>query len=314
MTHSYPPNHVGRTYGSFPLYRGENKIDFHNIDKLDEVILSHSVAPSAPGHMCTMAPSILVYLDFSDDKREVKWLCCSADVPSVIKRENDIHLEDQNIATMTCVKDGDTELIVTADPYGQVSVFDATAGGTATTPEEMRGINAVAATTDGKGHLFVYDKNISSIIVFNGNCQKLYVFNVEELGIGDLKCMRWCEKTISLIIKHAFRLKKMCSDDDDDNDVSVDDESSDGDGDSDDDDEDSSDNDDSSVHSSSSDEFDSVDDESHNGNNNDDSGNNKNDHNSRTVDNKDIEKDKKEIITVVKTFFSQRKMCLPQQV
>ena len=170
----------------------------------------------------------------------------------------------------------------------------------------MRGINAVAATTDGKGHLFVYDKNISSVIVFNGNCQKLYVFNVEELGIGDLKCMRWCEKTISLIIKHTFRLKKMCSDDDDDNDVSVDDESSDGDGDSDDD-------DDSSVHSSS-DEFDSVDDESDNGNNNDDSGNNKNDHNSRTVDNKDIEKDKKEIITVVKTFFSQRKMCLPQQV
>ena len=283
------------------LCRGENRIDFHNINKFDEVILSHSVAPSAPVHLSPMTSSglnILVYIDFSDDKREVKWLCCTTDVPFTIKRENDIHFEDQNIAAVTCVKDGTTQLIVTADPYGQISVFDAAAGGAAKTPEEMRGINAVAATTDSKGHLFIYDKNISSVIVFNTNCQRLFVINFEELGIGGLKCMRWCEKTVSLIIKHNFRLKKMGSDDDDD-------EYSDGDDDSGDD-EDSTDGDDSMT-SSSSDEFSTTDDdESDDSNDKDDDEINKKEYHGNGTEN--IQKDKKEIITVVKTFFPRKKM------
>ena len=259
------------------------------------------MAPAAPGHLSAMTSSTLVYIDFSDDKREVKWLCCATDVPFTIKGKNDIHFGDQNIAAVTCMNDGAAELIVTADPYGQITVFDTAAGGVAITPEEMRLINAVAATTDGKGHLFVYDKNIRLIIVFNTKCKRLFAISVEELDIVGLKCMRWCEKTVSLIIKHNFRLKKMGSDNED--------EYSDGDDDSDDD--DSTYSDDSSV-SSSSDEFSSTDDEeSDNNNDNDDDEINKNkDHDN---DSKNIEKDKREIITVVKTFFSRRKMQLSME-
>ena len=48
--------------------------EFRSLNDLQDVILTHSVAPHQPGVLCTVSPSTLLYVDHSKTASEIHWL------------------------------------------------------------------------------------------------------------------------------------------------------------------------------------------------------------------------------------------------
>ena len=58
-------------------------IEFYDIQNLNELVLSYSVAPHHPGAMCTVSQTSLLYVDLAEQPRGVKALDCSRAHPKL---------------------------------------------------------------------------------------------------------------------------------------------------------------------------------------------------------------------------------------
>ena len=67
----------------FSFFRDERKIEFREVDKLQEIHHKYSVYPHRPGRLCSSSASasVLLYEDRSKHICEVRWLQCEVSPP-----------------------------------------------------------------------------------------------------------------------------------------------------------------------------------------------------------------------------------------
>ena len=100
-------------------FSSQMKIRFRDVENLDRVLYTHSVAPYQPGRMCTGAtPSTLMYVNLSTIPVQVHCLDLSGSDPKPAVGKPVIHTQQGWIDDMCCVKDGDKQLLVLAAEEG----------------------------------------------------------------------------------------------------------------------------------------------------------------------------------------------------
>ena len=82
MSFSNLKDHTLKYHISF-YFRDRQKIVFRDINELNEVSLTYSVAPHKPGSLCTESPTTLLFLDESSTPRQLKRLDCSISNPEI---------------------------------------------------------------------------------------------------------------------------------------------------------------------------------------------------------------------------------------
>ena len=65
----------------FFISRKKQKIDFFDLNNLNRIVLSYSVAPHKPTILCAMFSTTLLYVDDSKDPREIQFLDCNTSRP-----------------------------------------------------------------------------------------------------------------------------------------------------------------------------------------------------------------------------------------
>ena len=198
-------------------------IEFHDLENLRKVTVTHSVAPARPSRLFTTRPALLNYIDYSMDSPRVRSLDCSA-LPSKPKTSGvSISTQKKEVWDFCSVPNADRQLMVIAHGLtkwfllknGQTNkiksdselwAFDTDTGGLEWTIKgKLSGMEkemcAEALASDGHGILFVYDTNNSCVEMFSANGTFTHVFLREgEQGLGKLKMILWHSN--SLIVAH----------------------------------------------------------------------------------------------------------------
>ena len=195
------------------------KIDFHNTTCLDKVSHSHSFSPRGrPGRLCTAAsPSVLLYEDQSRDPREVRWLNCTTWPPKLANPAPGslgTHTQQDIIWDMCCVKVQDTNLVITTRGYNGIYGYNVVMDKLQWHVKGQLGemaheLCAEALATDGRGHLFVGDRDNSCI----------QMFSVDGVYMGPLLSekrqsmeqplqLRWNKGKSSLVVAHTTKTER----------------------------------------------------------------------------------------------------------
>ena len=77
---------------------------------MKKMLYNHPVEP--PGVMCTVTPSILLWVNESKTPFEVHWLDLSGKEPKPVEGRPTIHTELGRIDDMCFVQDGDKQLLI----------------------------------------------------------------------------------------------------------------------------------------------------------------------------------------------------------
>ena len=188
-------------------------------------VLSHSVAPSKPGALCSAKSHVLLFAEHHEYK-VIRWLDCSKlplkpyDLMAKTKKEM---LWSPDI----CYVDGaDKQLIVAVDKSGQIHAYNSATGRlewvvenkgldcgrfptkrhirlTATSGME-KAMAPEAVTADDRGHLFICDSRNSCIQVFTTDGVYLGAILKEREKEFHLQMKaRWSTTTSSLVICHS---------------------------------------------------------------------------------------------------------------
>ena len=209
---------------------------FHDIRFCDAedltTICRYTVGQHEPGILCAGTQSTLLYEDASKSPREVHWLDLSDREPKPAKGKCVIHTKNKYIYDMCFVQDGDKQLLIVAGGDEGFFTSKTTKGPSLfaydtekdklewkvgeNLPGNKEHMRAAGVTTDGRGHLFVTDRN-------NDRIQMFYVSDGAYLGhlILDTEILRfrgflpwrqilppcgilWCEKMSSLVYTSGF--------------------------------------------------------------------------------------------------------------
>ena len=189
-------------------YRAQGRIDFHHVDRLQEVVCSYVVAPYKPGHITAASPSILLYEDQSVTPRVVRWVNCGTSPPRPISGTNVTRTNHAIIWDMCCVAHGDKQLLVMTRANNGIFAYNTqraqmgwTVKGKLTGMEIDMSI--WGATADGNGHLFMCDINNSCIQMFSAGGRYMGpVLKEGDHGLAQPWLVRWCEQTSSLVVVH----------------------------------------------------------------------------------------------------------------
>ena len=171
------------------------------MERLDEVVLSHSVAPHHPGSLCTIPPATLVFEERSSLPRKFYKLDC-AGFPTELSNPtryitsvlNDVR--DLSFAELSCKQ----QLFMT-EGYKGLFAYN---GCTGELEWSVKGELYVGMTTDERGHLF--------LCVNSGNNTNIKMYTTDGTYLGTLHLnketfwrpwrIRWCKKTSRLILAH----------------------------------------------------------------------------------------------------------------
>ena len=94
-------------------FRSEKKIEFHDVNDFNQILLTYSVAPHKPGAVRSYAIYLTVRgYSISKSPRDIHWLDVSESKPAARKRV--IHTKQKLIYDMCCLQDGGEQLLVLA--------------------------------------------------------------------------------------------------------------------------------------------------------------------------------------------------------
>ena len=168
------------------------------------------MAPHLPGHLCTVSPSTLLYVDESKSPREIHWLDCSSTEPTPIQKVISTSLEDiweiQHAAREGLV------LVMAAPGSDGIHAYNETTGelkwSVVGKPLGMANqLWPCSMAGNGKGKLFISD-------ICDDN-EAVHVFNVSdgryvgclirkgEKGLKDVLRVVWCDAVKSLAVIHG---------------------------------------------------------------------------------------------------------------
>ena len=178
------------------------KIEFRDVEDLDSVIYTHSVAPHWPRRMCTGAtPSTLMYVERST----VHCLDLSGSEPKPAAGKPVTHTKQKLIYDTCCMKDGDKQLLVVA--AGDEGIYAYNMGtdelewsAKGKLPGMEKAMDAFGVTMDGRGHLFVadYNKGNSCIQMFSTAGRYLGCL-IKDEELGSPGRVKWCDRTSSIL-------------------------------------------------------------------------------------------------------------------
>ena len=139
---------------------------------------------------------------------EVHWLDLSGEKPKAAAGKQVINTDVENVVDMCFVQDGYKQLVILANSEKGLFAYNAK-----TNKQEWKwdgkfsgmkkNIDIRGITTDGRGHLFVSDRNNQCIYVLSpldGACI-CCLLNDDDIDLlGNPGIIRWCEKTSSLAV------------------------------------------------------------------------------------------------------------------
>ena len=202
----------------FLVSRNNKEIEFYDINNLNEVLVTFPVAPHLPGRLCSTSDptsgatsgSKLLYEDESKHPHVIRWLDCSTSPPSPATGSNVTHIRIQSgIHDMCCAHVKGRQFLITAHGHKGISGYDASTDKLEWNFEGKVGysgeaISPQALTTDGRGHLFVCDKQNKCIQMFSvvGGAYLGTVLGTGRNALRKPWRMRWCDDSASLIVVH----------------------------------------------------------------------------------------------------------------
>ena len=191
---------------SINLFSEEQKIKFQDANDFNKILYSHSVAPHRPTILQTIASSILIYLDVSKQPTEVHWLHLYDSKPKAAAAKYVIPTQLSRVHDMCVIQDADKQLFVVAADIEGLFAFNIETGNLEwkvdeNVPGMEQIIDANGVTHDGRGHLFVADRN-------NGCVQMFSLSDGQYLGplkkgletISDPGSIHWNAETSSLVV------------------------------------------------------------------------------------------------------------------
>ena len=195
------------------------RIDFHNTTILEKVSYSHSFSSGTrPGRLCRAAsPSVLLYEDQSRDPREVRWLNCTTWPPKLANPAPGTlgtHTQQDIIWDMCYVKVQDANLVVTTRGYNGIYGYNVMTNKLQWHVKGKLGVMkqvlcAEALTTDGRGHLFVGDRDNSCIQMFAADGS--YIGPLTPEGRQSMEQplqLRWNKSKSSLVVAHTTKSER----------------------------------------------------------------------------------------------------------
>ena len=194
-------------------FRSEQKIEFRDVNDLNQILLTRSVAPHRPSTLYADTPSTLLYVDGSRSPFEVHWLDLSESKPKPAAGKRIIHITQNDIYDMCCAQDGDEQLLIVAARHHGLFAYNTNTGKLEwkvdRKPQGMeKRMEFIGVATDKRGLLFVCDyKNGNSCIhLFRASGgQYLGCLMRDEEELGAPSRIHWCEKSSSLITLYDFK-------------------------------------------------------------------------------------------------------------
>ena len=155
------------------FFRSGHCINFHDIHKFEEIVLSHSMAPLQTGSLCAVSQTrpILLCEDLLESGK-VRWLDCSVSPPKVCEEFETIESRKE-IWDMCCVESNGQQLVVMLTCSWKLYAFDSVSGCLEwrdrdhLESQDGNPLRITKITTDGVGHLFVYDHDQKCILKLN---------------------------------------------------------------------------------------------------------------------------------------------------
>ena len=199
--------HTIEDYNLFQMsfFRSGHCINFHDIHKFEEIVLSHSMAPLQTGSLCGVSPngSILLCEDLLESGK-VRWLDCSVSPPKICEEFKAIESQKE-IWDMCCVENNGKKLVVMLTWSCKLYAFDSESGHLEwrdrdhVVSEDGNSLRITKLTTDGLGHLFVYDHDQKCVLRLNAEGHYLNT-------VLDQKQIR---ESLGLEEEHKFKVKSV---------------------------------------------------------------------------------------------------------
>ena len=158
------------------------------------MILSHAVAPHAPGELCAASQNTLLFVDTQEEPRKVRWIDCSRSTPKILKS---ITTQQDQICEMIFSEE-DSSVIATADDC--IHAYNTSTSKTSWKNQHESGF--VGITSDGGGNLFISTVNSAIKVLSPSGEHRGYLVKEGEQRLGKPLAVRWCEMTSSLIVAH----------------------------------------------------------------------------------------------------------------
>ena len=190
-------------------------MEFRNRENMAEIFLTYSVAPYQPGILCAVSTEKLVYAD--KNSRQLHWLDCSEPEPKLLGITANTNLSD--VQDM-CIAESENEtllIVISHDRDELIHAFNSTTGQLKWTVQKKipsGTFTSYGVAGDGYGRLFVADDTNKCIQMFSAlDGQYLGCFmNKGDQGFGNVRRLRWCETTSSLVVAHHDGWKYFISD------------------------------------------------------------------------------------------------------
>lgn len=172
------------------------------------------------GLFASSVPSVLLCEAQGSCPYEVHLLDCSGSEPKPLDGKNVIHTQRLCVSDMCVAQVGSKYLLVATDGSrygGGVSAYkiktDELEWSVRGKLEGMKKImEACEVTTDGHGHLFLWDSNNKSIQMFSTEGRYLgTVMRKGEQGMGKPFDIQWCKANSSLVVGHKKEGKSSIS-------------------------------------------------------------------------------------------------------
>ena len=193
-------------YKSINLFSEEQKIEFRDVNNFNKILHSHSVAPHTPTILETIASSILIYLDVSKEPIEVHWLDLYESKPKAAAGKCVIRTQLSLVRDICIIQNADKQWLVVAGDIEGLFAFNMETGKLEwkvdeNVPGMEQIIDANGVTHDGRGHLFVADRNNGCVQMFSLSDGKyLGPLNKGLETICDPGSIYWSSETSSLVV------------------------------------------------------------------------------------------------------------------
>ena len=188
-------------------FSASSKIDFRNRENLNEIVLTHSVAPHQPAALCSISPSVLVYEDTSKNPRQLHWLDCGEVKPRLLGITANTDLT--GVQDMCIVESENEKLLIVISYYehGLIHAYNSVNGQLKwSVPKKIpRGLfSSYAVSGDGNGRIFMADFTNNCIQMFSASDGQYLECLMKRgyQGLGYPQKLRRSETTSSLVVGH----------------------------------------------------------------------------------------------------------------
>ena len=188
-------------------YSKKGVIEFRDLNNLDKILYTHSVAPKKPGRLSQVSPSVLLYVCGNLVKPELHWLDCSVIPPKENRKKDNIFPAAISFWEMCFVSEETNRkrlIIISPEVPQGIHAYNVDTN-SLEWKKEIEGMGKAAIVSDGHGHLFVcdWDNNCIHMVSVPDGQYLGCLMKSGDQGLGSSRWAAWSEETSSLIVIHT---------------------------------------------------------------------------------------------------------------